>query len=122
MRRASRHDHSERARETNDTASKAGASVAGLGGLFVAAHAKVILASVAHDRASNDGLGTVKEDVGRGHVESGLSIFASLEVAEVASVADFSQGTTMDHTLGVPVGASSFAALRQVAWRTRSKK
>ena len=77
--------------------------------------AEIVDAGVAHHGASNDCVLTVEHEKVVGGGESGLAILASLYIAQVTVMTDFHTGTAMDLALGVPVGASGGASIRQVA-------
>lgn len=90
--------------DTNDTASRAGASVASLLALLIAALAQVVGAGVDNNGAAKDALGADQLDelVGNGAV--GVALGVSLEVAQVADVALAVGGSTVGLVVRVDCG------------------
>lgn len=90
--------------DTNDTASRAGASVASLLALLVAALAQVVGAGVDNNGAAKDALGADQLDelVGDGAV--GVALGVGLEVAQVADVALAVGGSTVGLVVRVDCG------------------
>ena len=83
------------------------------------AFTQVINACMAHHRASDDGIGTVKHEqiVGAGH--SGFTILTGLDVAQVTMVTLLFPGTAVGLALGVPMRSSSSASIAQVSYSHR---
>ena len=77
---------------------------------------------MANHRAANNGVRSVKHDLVVGQVEDGLTILSGLEVAQVTVMSDGLARSSMDHTLWVPVRASSLAAFRKVAYSKMKNK
>lgn len=92
--------------DANDTASRAGASVASLLALLVAAFAKVVSAGVDDDGAAEDALGADQLDVLVGDGALGVALAVGLEVAEVTNVA-------------LAVGGGAVGLVVRVDWRVR---
>ena len=98
-------------RDTNDTASRTGTSVASLEGLLVAALAEIVSAGVDNDGTTNDGLRADELDELVGHGALGVALSISLEVAEVTNVASLVGRSTVGLAVGVEVRAGRSAAV-----------
>ena len=106
---------SESGGKADDAASEASTSVASGGTELVATLTKIIDTGVADHGASNDRVGSTELEAVIGEGKSTLAVSTSLNVAQVAVMANLLAGSTVGHALGVPVRSSSRAALAQVA-------
>eukprot|EP00354_Favella_ehrenbergii_P003393 CAMPEP_0170464110 /NCGR_PEP_ID=MMETSP0123-20130129/8963_1 /TAXON_ID=182087 /ORGANISM="Favella ehrenbergii, Strain Fehren 1" /LENGTH=138 /DNA_ID=CAMNT_0010729697 /DNA_START=274 /DNA_END=687 /DNA_ORIENTATION=- len=70
---------------------------------------------MAHHGASDDGEGSIEHEPVVGGAVNTLAVLAGLDVAKITVVSSGLAWAAVSHTLGVPVGPSSLAALNQVA-------
>lgn len=97
--------------DANDTAGRTRASVASLERLLGVALAKVVGAGVNDHGAANDAVGADQLDQVVGNGALGVALSISVDVAEIANVADLIGGSTVVLAEGVEVRAGRGAAV-----------
>lgn len=109
--------------DANDTAGRAGAGVASLEGLLVAALAEVVGAGVDNDGAADDALGANQLDEGVLDGALGVALAVGLDVAQVTDVAGLVGRGTVGLAVGVDWGVvSTVVRTRKGTGRARSRR